>query len=140
MSRVKRPAYACLAFLVAALAAGCGTAASTGDQISNARVVPTDDAISLQERFVSIVNTVSPAVVQVRTAVALGSGVVFDARGDVVTNAHVVGNATRFVVTLASGDSHPATLVGRDVGMDLAVIRITGARPRPARPSARARR
>ena len=49
-----------------------------------------------------------------------------------VTNAHVVGNATRFVVTLASGDSHPATLVGRDTGMDLAVIRITGARPRPA--------
>ena len=49
-----------------------------------------------------------------------------------VTNAHVVDNATRFVVTLASGDRHPATLVGRDPGMDLAVIRIIGARPRPA--------
>ena len=53
-------------------------------------------------------------------------------RGDVVTNAHVVGNATRFVVTLASGDSHPATAIGRDAANDLAVIRITGARPRPA--------
>src|SRR5207248_6788432 len=41
-------------------------------------------------------------------------------------------SATRFVVTLASGDTHPATLVGRDAGMDLAVIRITGPRPRPA--------
>jgi S1-C subfamily serine protease len=86
----------------------------------------------LQQRFVSIVKALSPAVVQVRTSVALGSGVVFDARGDVVTNAHVVDNATRFVVTLASGDSHPATLVGRDTALDLAVIRITGARPRPA--------
>jgi S1-C subfamily serine protease len=57
---------------------------------------------------------------------------VFDARGDVVTNAHVVGNATRFVVTLASGASHPATLVGGDAGVDLAVIRINGARPHPA--------
>ena len=49
-----------------------------------------------------------------------------------MTNAHVVGNATRFVVTLANGDSDPATLVGRDTGMDLAVIRIKGVRPRPA--------
>ena len=52
--------------------------------------------------------------------------------GDVVTNAHVVENATRFVVTLASGDSRPAILVGRDTALDLAVIRIKGARPRPA--------
>ena len=80
----------------------------------------------------SIVKAVSPKVVQIETPMALGSGVVFDGHGDVVTNAHVVGGATRFVVTLASGDRHPATLVGRDAGMDLAVIRINGARPRPA--------
>jgi len=49
-----------------------------------------------------------------------------------VTNAHVVGNANRFVVTLASGDSHPATIVGRDPGQDLAVIRLDGGQPRPA--------
>ena len=36
------------------------------------------------------------------------------------------------MVTLASGDSHPATLVGRDAAADPAVIRITGAQPRPA--------
>ncbi len=56
----------------------------------------------------------------------------FDARGDVVTTAHVVDNATQFVVTLASGDSRPAILVGRDTALDLAVIRIKEARPRPA--------
>ena len=87
---------------------------------------------SLQHRFTSIVRAVSPAVAKVRTSQALGSRVVFDARDDLVTNARVVGNATRFVVTLASGDTHPATLVGRDAGTDLAVIRIAGARPRPA--------
>ena len=132
MSRLRRPPYAFLVALLAALAAGCGSAASAGDRISSVPVASADEASSLQQRFVSIVKAVSPEVVQIRTPVALGSGVVFDARGDVVTNAHVVGNATRFVVTLASGDSHPATLVGRDAGMDLAVIRITGARPRPA--------
>ena len=46
---------------------------------------------------------VSPSVVQIRTPEDFGSGVVVDDRGDVVTNAYVVGNWTRFVVTLASG-------------------------------------
>ena len=132
MSRVRRPPYLFLVALLAALAAGCGSAASPGRRVSSVSVASADEGSSLQQRFVSIVKAVSPEVVQIRTALALGSGVVFDSRGDVITNAHVVGNATRFVVTLASGDNHPATLVGRDAGMDLAVIRITGARPRPA--------
>ena len=132
MSRAKRPPYRCLVALLATLAAGCGSAASTGDRISSVQVASVDGSATLQQRFVSIVKAVSPSVVQIRTAVALGSGVVFDTRGDVVTNAHVVGNATRFVVTLASGDGHPATLVGSNAGADLAVIRIKGARPRPA--------
>ena len=132
MSRARRPTYPFVIALLAALAAGCGSAASAGDRISSVPVVSADEASSLQQRFVSIVKGVSPEVVQIRTPVALGSGVVFDARGDVVTNAHVVGSATRFVVTLDSGDSHPATLVGRDVATDLAVVRIVGARPRPA--------
>jgi putative serine protease PepD len=132
MSRVRRSPYLFLVALLAALVAACGSAASAGDRVSSVSVGSADEASSLQQRFVSIVKAVSPEVVQIRTALALGSGVVFDSRGDVITNAHVVGNATRFVVTLASGDNHPATLVGRDDGMDLAVIRITGARPHPA--------
>jgi hypothetical protein len=71
-----------LAALVATLAAGCATAAS-GDRISSVPVASVDEVNSLQQRFVSIVNAVSPEVVQIRTPVALGSGVVFDARGDV---------------------------------------------------------
>ena len=132
MSRVWRPLYPFFAALLAALAAGCGSATSVGDPVSSVPVRLTDEASSLQQRFVSIVRTVSPEVVQIRTPIALGSGVVFDARGDVVTNAHVVAGASHFMVTFASGDRHPATLVGRDTGLDVAVIRIIGARPRPA--------
>ena len=132
MSRVRRPRYVLLIALLAALAAGCGSAASAGEPTHSVPLASTDQASSLQQRFVGIVKAVSPAVVQIETPVALGSGVVFDARGDVVTNAHVVDNTTRFVVTLSSGASHPATLVGRDAGTDLAVIRIKGARPHPA--------
>jgi putative serine protease PepD len=132
MSRVRRPPYPFLVALIAALAAGCGKAASAGDRISSVPAASADAASSLQQRLVSIVKAVSPDVGQIRGPVALGSGVVLDARGDVVTNAHVVDNATRLVVTLAAGDTYPATLIGRDAGTDLAVMRITGARPRPA--------
>jgi putative serine protease PepD len=131
MSRVRRLPYLFFAALLAAVATGCGSAASAGERISSVPVASVDQT-RLQQRFVSIVKAVSPKVVQIQTPIALGSGVVFDARGDVVTNAHVVGHATRFVVTLAPGDKHPTTLVGRNTGTDLAVIRIKGARPRPA--------
>ena len=116
----------------AAVIAACG-GSGTGDDVARvAQLASADEATSLQQQLVSVVKAVSPSVVQIETPQDLGSGVVFDARGDIVTNAHVVGNATRFVVTLASGDSHPATAIGRDVANDLAVIRIAGARPRPA--------
>ena len=68
-------------------------------------------------------------VVQIQTARGLGSGIVYDADGDVVTNAHVTSGATNFVVTLANGERHAARLVGADPGDDLAVIHISGATP-----------
>ena len=58
--------------------------------------------------------------------------VVARARGDIVTNAHVVGNSHRFVVRLMGGQRRPATLVGTDKSHDLAVIKIVGAHPTPA--------
>jgi S1-C subfamily serine protease len=118
-----------VAGIFAALVAACGSATNATEPAALA----TTSAGGLQGRFVNVIKAVSSTVVQIRTPAALGSGVVFDARGDVVTNAHVVENATRFVVTLASGASHPATLIGSNPGMDLAVIRVTGARPRPAK-------
>jgi S1-C subfamily serine protease len=84
MSRVTRLPYAFSLALLAALAAGCGSAAPAGERISAVPAGFPDQASSLQQGFVSIVRAVSPAVV-------------FDARGDVVTNAHAVENATRFV-------------------------------------------
>jgi putative serine protease PepD len=117
---------------LAAVVAACGASAPGKDVTRVAPLASTDEATSLQQKLVSVVRAVSPSVVQIETPQDLGSGVVFDARGDVVTNAHVVGDATRFVVTLAPGDRHPATAIGRDATNDLAVIRIAGARPRPA--------
>src|SRR4030095_6156110 len=53
-----------------------------------------------------------------------GSGVIFDARnGYIVTNAHVVDNATEITVTLQDGRDLTAPVVGSDVASDVAVLK-----------------
>ncbi len=67
----------------------------------------------------------SPSVVYVENVgVGSGSGVIYDAGGDIVTNAHVVAGAQKLTVTLSSGKTYTARLVGTDTADDLAVIHI----------------
>ena len=76
----------------------------------------------------SVVAKVRPQVVEISTSAGLGSGVIYDDRGDIVTNDHVVGSATTFTVHLVDGQSLSGSLVGAYPPDDLAVIRVTGAR------------
>ena len=58
-----------------------------------------------------------------------GTGIVLDGAGHILTNNHVVaplGSAGRTTVTFSTGQRHPAALVGRDVGSDLAVLQVKG--------------
>ena len=55
---------------------------------------------------------------------ALGSGFVIDARGDIVTNGHVVQGATDIRVSFGGSASYPAKIVGTDAASDLAVLRV----------------
>jgi putative serine protease PepD len=84
----------------------------------------TSAAEELQSGFVSVVKKVSPSVVVIETDQGLGSGVIFDSDGHIVTNAHVVANASTFRVTLASGKTLDASLVGAFVQDDLAVLKV----------------
>ena len=62
-----------------------------------------------------------------RETEAAGSGVIVDAReGYVLTNAHVVENATSIEVTTKDNRQFKARLVGRDPGTDIAVLQIQG--------------
>jgi serine protease Do len=61
----------------------------------------------------------------------LGSGMIMDAQGHILTNNHVVAGATEIQVVLASGERYPAKVVGTDPKTDLAVIRISDKRPLP---------
>jgi S1-C subfamily serine protease len=55
-----------------------------------------------------------------------GAGVVFDKKGDILTDQHVVAGASKVTVNFNDGTSAPATIVGSDTGADLAVIRVQG--------------
>ncbi len=63
---------------------------------------------------------------QGRKFVAAGSGFVISADGYVVTNNHVVRNATKVTVVMDNGDEHTATVVGTDERTDLAVVKLDG--------------
>jgi serine protease Do len=66
--------------------------------------------------------------------VALGSGFIIDDTGRVVTNYHVVGNATEVTVTLHDGKELKGKVVGKDKDTDLALIKIEGANPADLHP------
>src|SRR5215831_1607986 len=89
-------------------------------------------ATSLQNAYSAVYKNVSPSVVQIETSEGLGSGIVYDNTGDIVTNAHVVGTAKTFTVTTSTGKRLTGKLVGVFAPDDLAVIRVNGAGLRPA--------
>jgi putative serine protease PepD len=119
--------------LVAALAlAGCGGSGTSSAEVSTATPAASPSALALQQQFVQVVKQVGPAVVLIQTSEGLGSGIIFDSKGDIVTNNHVVDNATSFQVTLANGKQHPARLIGAFPADDLAVLHIDASGLHPA--------
>ncbi|MFK0153850.1 S1C family serine protease [Streptomyces sp. NPDC090493] len=113
-----------------ALASGCsafdGGAAedASAARAAQAAAVPLA-ATELQDRYQKVIKDVLPSVVQIQASSDLGSGVVYDGNGHIVTNAHVVGNEKKFKVTTASTEEPlTATLVYSYPEQDLAVIRL----------------
>ncbi len=64
-----------------------------------------------------------------REAKAVGSGVIIDKRGYIVTNNHVVKNTKSITVTLFDKRTFPCQLIGSDPATDIAVIKIQGTVP-----------
>jgi len=56
---------------------------------------------------------------------AIGSGIVLDTKGDILTNAHVIAGARSIQVAFSDGTTVPATVVGSNTTADLAVIRVS---------------
>jgi putative serine protease PepD len=128
-----RGRLAAAAIAVAAAALTSLAACNDGDtSTSTGTATAPASASAVQAQFVKVVEDVGPSVVELECGHALGSGIVFDERGDVVTNAHVVGRSPSCDVRLSSGDKRIGPVIGRDTGHDVAVVHLSGATPPPA--------
>ena len=101
----------------------------------------------LSDTFVSIVKSTEAPVVNIRTTKILknniqnkgfrikgqGSGVVYNKKGFIVTNKHVIKNAGEIIIRLYNGSEYKAEIVGTDERSDIAVLRIDAENLIPAR-------
>ena len=146
-------AWAALVVSVAALAGSRFSA----KPVQAVQDIPADGqkaARALSDAFGAVADYARPSVVQIsvqkeaegnrgrtRMAQGTGSGFVYDDKGDILTNNHVVDDAGTITVTFHDGETLPAKVVGTDPDADVAVIRVdtTAYRPLPTGQSAKLR-
>jgi S1-C subfamily serine protease len=127
-------AGATAAAVLAALG-GC-TSGSGSPSGSGSTTALSSGASDLQGSYESIIAKVMPSVVQINGSGSLGSGIILDTKGDIVTNNHVLAGGTKFTVTLSTASqTYDATVVNTFPEGDLAVIKLT-APPSGLRPAA----
>lgn len=91
----------------------------------------------LEDKFVAVVEDVLPSVVSVYTTImtrvdlfrvapvqGMGSGVIVEEDGIIITNAHVVRNAQKIGIQLHGGKKMDATVIGMIKGLDIAVLEL----------------
>jgi S1-C subfamily serine protease len=118
-------------------------ATTTVVQPSSSPTLPTSFSNGSPQTINQIYRAVGPGVVDITTSSTQsnggvfgfgqsqqtqgeGAGVVFDNKGDILTDQHVVAGANKIRVTFPDQTKAPATVVGSDTGADLAVIRVQG--------------
>ena len=77
------------------------------------------------EPAAAVAASLGPAVVQIEAGQGLGSGVVYDASGLILTNAHVVAGTDAVAVRFADGTSVEGTVLGADPESDVAVVSVS---------------
>ncbi len=128
-----------IAVAAVALASGAGSGAAAAALIDRGTPVvsagaalpttPTSTNATASTTATTIYKQDSPGVVMITVSLsngqAIGSGIVLDTRGDIVTNAHVIAGARTIEVAFSDGTTAAATLVGSNTSADLAVIRVS---------------
>jgi S1-C subfamily serine protease len=110
---------------------------STVVNVAAAETKKDGDSLSLNSIFKEVENSVvqitrkvppssilSPSSPESENASALGSGFVYDNKGRIITNNHVVGDAKIVDITLVDGNRYTANVIGTDIFSDIAVIEI----------------
>ena len=87
--------------------------------------VPEDiTMVNVLEPVADIAEAMGPAVVQIDTVTGLGSGVIYDADGLILTAAHVVDGVRQVTVRLSDGRSMTGEVLGTHAPTDIAVVKI----------------
>ena len=140
MSTLKGKIIAILLVVIVAAGAYIAGAQISGAKKANAEPVVANSSSKLiaadQNSVTSIYNAASPAVVEIditqqttgffgdSTQEGLGSGIVLDKNGDILTNDHVVNGATSVSVKFSNDNSVTAQVLGTDPIKDLAVVKV----------------
>ncbi len=94
------------------------------------KVQPSVVSISSEKRAASNVRWPFSSEESQRPRISgMGTGVVIDERGYVLTNQHVVDRVNGVEVVLADGSSYPAAVVQQDPAMDIAILKVDAGRP-----------
>ncbi|WP_037285356.1 S1C family serine protease [Saccharibacillus sacchari] len=102
---------------------GADSGNATDDETSNdsAGQGGEDDGLTLKQ----IISTVGEKVVMIETADgSIGSGFLYNDRGDILTNAHVVAGYADVTITMSDSDQMPGTVIGIGEETDVAVVRV----------------
>lgn len=112
-------------------------------QVSNTAPQPTPPPLvdgGFASAIKQVAERVKPAIVQITNEqvqyslfsapftvpAGVGSGIIYDTEGHILTNNHVIAGAQKLIVSLPDGRSFPAKLIGGDPQTDLAVVQISG--------------
>jgi putative serine protease PepD len=118
-------AVAALAFGIVALRDNGSASSSSAPTSALNTATPSARTVSSSSTPTQIYDSTHTGVVKITTESGLGTGIVLDKNGDILTNDHVVEGANRFNVSFDSSNAtHSAKLVGTDPSDDLAVIKV----------------
>lgn len=121
---------AALALVVAGLGAGWlfwgqGTTTSTPTVTTVPGASATASTLAAgEEPVAAVASSLLPTVVQIQSSGGLGSGVIYDSGGLILTAAHVVGNDQQVSVRTSGGDELTGQVIGTDANSDIAVIQV----------------
>jgi len=124
------PSSAAASAAPASAQSAVATASASTQPAASANVSPSQSGLTnAEEQSIRAVQQVGPGVVKITHSLqggqALGSGTIIDAKGYILTNAHVAEGATTYQVTLANNQTVQGKLLGLDPFDDLAVIQIS---------------
>ena len=104
------------------------SSASTTTKAVATSTASSSTATSIQSQQEAAIAAIEPTVVELKVTTAqggqIGSGVIIDSNGDIVTNNHVVSGEQSIEVLLSNGSTEQAQLIGTNAADDLAVVRI----------------